>query len=278
MKLAINTDAISQDFETAVILALEWGIDCFELKRIHHKRVPDIARDEIKIIKSVLHSKEVKLCSLAPGLFKCVLDAASIVEENKKLDLSFDLAEELELSKIVIFAFDRDPARTTDQAGPQIVDVLGAAAEKARARGCQLFIENERNQWTEDPRVLARIMSAVNSPALRINWDAGNVIGTRTVNPFPEGYEIVRNWVGHLHIKDLTLNPAGKHENIMMGLGQVNWVGQFEALINDGYAGYGVIEPHFGCRVGSSRSHIVETKKLLRQAESNIAASRREGN
>ena len=270
MKLAINTDAISQDFETAVILALEWGIDCFELKRIHQKRIPDVTADEIKIIKSVIHHKQVELCSLAPGLFKCRLDANAIIEEYKKLDQSLDLAEELEVKKLIVFGFDRDPVKTSEEAISQITDVLGEATEKVRARGCQLYLENERRQWTEDPRILARVMSAVNSPALRVNWDPGNVIGTKTVNPFPEGYRMIREWIGHLHIKDLIVDPEGNHQNIMMGLGQVGWVAQFEALMKDGFNGYGVIEPHFGCRVGSSRSHIVETKKLLRQAHTNL--------
>lgn len=266
MKLAINTDAISQDFETAVILALEWGIDCFELKRIHHKRVPDVTRNEVDIIKSVIRSKEVTLCSLAPGLFKIPLEPHSIAEEQGRLEQSLNLAEDLEVKKIIIFGFQRDRERTPDQAVSQIADVLGAAAERARARGCRLYVENERGQWTEDPGILARVMSAVNSPALGVNWDPGNVIGTRTVNPYPEGYEIIRQWVGHLHVKDLFVDAEGHHQNIMMGQGEVNWVGQFEALMKDGFDEFAVIEPHFGCRIGSSRSHIVETKRLLRQA------------
>lgn len=272
MKLAINTDAISQDFETAVILALEWGIDRFELKRIHHKRVPDVTADEIKIIKSIINAKQVKLCSLAPGLFKSRLDAKFIIEENRKLELSLNLAEELEVDRLIVFGFDRDTERTPDEAVSQITDVLGAAAERTRARGCRLCLENERNQWTEDPRILARVMSGVNSPALKVNWDPGNVIGTRTVGPYPEGYKMIREWIGHLHIKDLLVDSKGIHQNVMMGLGEVDWVGQFEALIGDGYSEYAVIEPHFGCRVASSRAHIVETQRLLRQARSNIAA------
>lgn len=276
MKLAIYTDAISQDFETAVILALEWGIDCFELKRVHHKRVPDLTQTEVGIVKSVLRAKEVTLCSLAPGLFKTRLEANSISQEQSKLEQSLNLAEDLEVQKIIIFGFEKDQERTPDQAVSQIIDVLGVAADRARARGCKLYVENERGQWTEDPKVLARVMSAVNSPSLMINWDPGNLIGASTVDPYPDGYELIREWVGHLHVKDLFMDAEGRAQNIMMGQGQVDWVGQFEALIGDGFDEYAVIEPHFGCRIGSSRSHIIETKRLLRQAYRN-AGSRLKG-
>lgn len=270
MKLAINTDAISQDFETAVILALEWGIDCFEFKRIHHKRIPYVTPDEIDIVKSVVRSHHVTLCSLAPGVFKCPLDPQFMAEEQRKLELSLELADSLEVSRLIVFGFNRDQTRTSEQAMSQITDVLGRAAAKAHSRGCQLCLENERGQWTEDPRFLARLMSGVNSPALRVNWDPGNVIGTRTMDPYPDGYRAIREWVAHVHVKDLIVDGNGKHQNIMMGQGAVDWVGQFEALIEDGFDGYAVIEPHFGCRIGSSRSHIAETKTLLRRAHSNL--------
>ena len=65
MKISINTDAISQDFETAVLLGIEWGVYYFELKRLYGKRIPDITNDEVGLVQKVLHENQVKLSSLA---------------------------------------------------------------------------------------------------------------------------------------------------------------------------------------------------------------------
>ena len=85
MNFAINSDAISNDFLTAVILGLEWGIDTFELKRINQKRIPDINKEEINYIKSTLLDKQVKICSISPGIFKSSLTMSDIESETNKL-------------------------------------------------------------------------------------------------------------------------------------------------------------------------------------------------
>ena len=87
-------------------------------------------------------------------------------------------------------------------------------------------------------------------------------------------YEVVKDFIGHLHIKDAKAT-GGKPEfaHAMMGAGDVDWVGQFERLLRDGYDGYGVIEPHFGSRVESSRNHVLETRKALRRANQRMSAT-----
>ena len=276
MKLAIATDAISADFETAVLLGLEWGIEYFELKRIHGRRVPDVTEDEVRMIQKVMQVNDVRLSSIAPGLFKVPLDKAQIAdEEGRRLDQSMALADKLGTRAIVIFGFIRDTAHTEAEALRQIVDVFGRVAAKAAREGFRLFLENDRGLWGESPQAVRTILSGVNSPALRLNWDPGNLVGAFPEAPYPTSYEIVKEFIGHLHIKDAKARD-GKPEfgHAMMGSGDVDWVGQFERLLRDGYDGFGVIEPHFGSRVESSRNHIVETRRALRRAQFRLEGAR----
>ena len=37
LKLAIPTDAISMDIETSFLVGLDWGINCYELKRLFNR-------------------------------------------------------------------------------------------------------------------------------------------------------------------------------------------------------------------------------------------------
>ena len=272
MKLAINTDAISQDFETAVLLGLEWGIEYFELKRMFGKRMPDITVDEINLVKKVLRDNEVTLSSIAPGLFKIPLDKELIRQESGiRFDQSLALADRLQTRSIVIFGFIRDELHREEDALNQIIDVFGPLAARAKQEGLTLFIENDRGLWGESPAAVYRILSGVNSPALKLNWDPGNLIGAFPEAPFPGGYNLLRDYVGHLHVKDAkAASEPNKFTHAMMGCGDVDWVGQFERLILDGYEGYCVIEPHFGSRVSSSRDHVLGTQKALRQARSRV--------
>jgi sugar phosphate isomerase/epimerase len=278
LKIAINTDAISQDFETAVLLGVEWGIEYFELKRLYGRRVPDITDDEIRLIQKVLNENEVKLSSLAPGLFKIPLDKELISREmGVRFEQTVALADQLKTRSIVIFGFVRDDLRSEADALHQIIDVFGPLAERAEQEGITLFIENDRGLWGESPASVHHILSGVNSPALKLNWDPGNLIGAFPEAPYPTSYDLVKEYVGHLHVKDAkAVNGGSGYAHAMMGSGDVDWVGQFERLILDGYEGYCVIEPHFGSRVSSSRSHILETQKAVRIARSRVAASSRE--
>lgn len=275
MKLAINTDAISQDFETAVLLGLEWGIEYFELKRMFGKRMPDISDDEVNLVRKVLRENEVTLSSIAPGLFKIPLDKELIQQEaGIRYDQTLSLADRLQTRSIVIFGFIRDELHHEEDALNQIIDVFGTLATRAEREGMTLLIENDRGLWGESPAAMHRILSGVNSPALKLNWDPGNLIGAFPEAPYPGGYDLLRDYVGHLHVKDAkAANGPNKFTHAMMGCGDVDWVGQFERLILDGYEGYCVIEPHFGSRVSSSRDHVLGTQKALRQARSRVRAA-----
>ena len=275
MKISINTDAISQDFETAVLLGLEWGVEYFELKRMYGKRIPDITDDEVRLVRSVLGANAATLSSLAPGLFKIPLDKDLIsLEAGPRFDQTIALAERLDTRSIVIFGFVRDNLHVEFDALRGIIDILGPVAARAEREGLTLFLENDRGLWGESPASVLQIAEGINSPAFKLNWDPGNLIGAFPEAPYPTGYDLVRRHVGHLHVKDAKAATGEKQfTHAMMGSGDVDWVGQFERLIRDGYEGYCVIEPHFGSRVASSRSHILETQKALRLARMRVASS-----
>lgn len=276
MKLAINTDAISADFETAVLLGLEWGIEYFELKRVHGRRIPDITKDEIAGIERTLKTHQVSLSSLAPGLFKVPLeDEAIAAEVGPKLDAVIALADRLETRSLVIFGFVRDRHHTEDAALARIIDVFGGVARRAEREGIALFLENDRGLWGESPAAIRRILSGVGSPALRLNWDPGNLIGAFPELPFPLGYGLVRQFVGHLHVKDAKVGGPSGFTHAMVGSGDVNWPAQLAALEADGFSGFAVIEPHYGSRVESSRQHVMETRHALRIARATKQAGER---
>lgn len=275
MKLAVNSDAISQDFETAVLLGLEWGVEHFELKRMYGRRMPDITDEEIRLVQAILRNNEVALSSIAPGLFKIPLEPELIAQEaGKRFDMTVALADRLETRSVVIFGFVRDDRRTEADALRQIIDVFGGVAARAKQEGITLYLENDRGLWGESPQAVRAILAGVNSPALRLNWDPGNLIGAFPEAPYPTSYELLREYVGHVHVKDAKATASG-FTHAMMGSGDVDWVGQFERLVRDGYEGYCVVEPHFGNRITSSRDHILQTQKAMNLARSRVEATAR---
>jgi sugar phosphate isomerase/epimerase len=64
--------------------------------------------------------------------------------------------------------------------------------------------------------------------------------------PFPRGYEAVRDFIAHVHIKDAHV-PEGsiKPEWAVVGEGAIDYVGQMRALRESGYDGYLSLETHY---------------------------------
>jgi sugar phosphate isomerase/epimerase len=273
LKLSIASDAISHDFETAVLLGLEWGLEYFELKRVHdRRRVAEATAEDLKKVQGVLRKNTVRISSLSPGLFKASLAQENIQQELKRFEKTVAIAHELQVNRIIIFGFTRTPDLNSAEAMRQIEDTLGQVAQRAQSEGLTLFLENDRGLWVNTPEELKQVMTGVNSPALKINWDPCNLIAVYPNPPFSYGYDLVKDWVGHVHIKDAKAKGPDQFEHAMVGAGDMDWIGQFEALAKAQFDGFCVLEPHFGSRVSSSREHLLATRHLMRQAQVRLSS------
>jgi sugar phosphate isomerase/epimerase len=94
-------------------------------------------------------------------------------------------------------------------------------------------------------------MLAVNSPAFRSIWDIGNALVAGETRAYPDGYEAVRPWISHVHVKDGVLHADGSSEWRPIGGGQVDFAGQLRALQRDGYHGVISLETHYKPAEGS---------------------------
>ena len=104
----------------------------------------------------------------------------------------------------------------------------------ASSYGIELCIENDRGQWTQDPKNLVQIVKEINSKSLNLNWDPANLIGLNLGYDFEEHYNNLNKFISYVHIKDGIVNAEGNSiVNCMVGDGIVGWVKQFELLLSD---------------------------------------------
>lgn len=270
MKIAILSDEISLDFETAVEIGTDWGIEYYELRSVPSGRAPRCSEADIKKVADVAKRYGVKITALSPGLFKCPADAPEVERDIAEvLPRVFELGERLDTNKVVLFGFGKPGANHHEQIAfdgskhPQIVvDRLGEMAAKAEAAGMMLYLENEAVCWADTGPHSAEIIRKVGSRHLMLNWDPCNARSCGST-PFPDGYEKVKDLVAHLHVKDLKTED-GKHRVVPVGEGDIDWRGQLQALQRDGYDGYYVIETHFRPKVaGSMACHKALCKMLI---------------
>ena len=286
MEISLITDELSADPETAIELGVAWGVRNFELRGYFSERVPQFSSYQKQHLREVLDRYGARIIAIGPGLFKLPLPPvkpphyslswmgsagyetweqerrAVQYHRNELLPRSIEYALELGAERIVIFGFDRNGA-SEGTLPDGILELLSGAAQTAHAAGVQLVLENESGFWADTGYRTAAIVKAVNHPGLAVNWDPANAFFAADC-PFPDGYQAVRNYVRHVHVKDARRLANGTTEYV--GEGEIDWPGQISALLKDGYRGYLSVETHLQPKVAEARASVQRLQQWIAQA------------
>ncbi len=279
MRLTAITDEISMDFEHALDVMSEYGCTDAELRSLWDANIADLSSDQIEEARRILERKRFEVCCLASPLYKCEIGStsggatgrthqAAARAADQQLDLLRHLtsvARKLHTRHIRIFSFwkrgDLTPA--IEEA---IAHGIADGVKFAEDNGIELWMENEHACYLGTGAETARFLARINSPALRAVWDPGNAFMAGE-KPFPDGYEAIRNYVAHVHVKDAELLASGKKRFVVVGEGEIDYAGQFKALRSDSYTGSISLETHYHPFAGTpeqgSRLCLQALNKLL---------------
>lgn len=275
MRLAIVTDEITPDFESAVRAARGWGIEWFEIRGLASGRLPDVSRQDLDAVTRLVEREGARVSALSPGVFKVPVSAPEVARQlDETLPRTYALAQRWGARIVIVFPF-----RKEDLAAPEppdaVIEALRRAAREAAQAGLRVVLENERGTWAGTGAESAALLRAAGHDNLRLNWDPGNAVAAGDT-PYPDGYQAARGWVAHLHIKDERRSPTG-FETVLPGDGEINWPGQFRALLQDGYDGFFTIETHFGPGLETSQAATARVRQMLHAAHLAVCPERIEG-
>jgi L-ribulose-5-phosphate 3-epimerase len=259
-KISVITDEISQDFERACsVAANEFGMQWVELRDLWNKNILALDSKEIAEAHRILNKYQLQVTDIASPLFKVDWPDAPLSKFSPKRDQfkasytykdqdevlakSAALAKEFKTNRVRGFDFwrleDQAPYRKAINAK------LAEAADTLGKQGIIFILENEMACNTATGAEAAKVLAAVQSPHLMLNWDPGNAAALGET-PFPTGYDLLpKKRIGHCHCKDTILKPGGGYEWAPVGKGVIDWVGQFKALKKIGYHDAVVLETHW---------------------------------
>jgi len=270
MQLCAITDEISQDFEHALDVLGEYGATAAELRGLWGTNIADLNDEQVARAQAALRTRGMKAACLATPFYKCDLAAETpnpgeaagrmhlaqprgLEDQMEMLRRCIRLARTFDTPLLRVFSFWRKTPLTPDLEA-RIVDAFAAPLDLAAREGVTLLLENEHACYIGTGAEAARIASEIDSPHFRLAWDPGNAYyaGER---PYPDGYEAVRPWLAHLHVKDARMVQTADHgpqpQWCVIGDGEIDYSGQFDALRRDGYRGYVSLETHFVPATGS---------------------------
>jgi len=282
-RIAVINDEISQDFGRACeVASREFGMHWIELRSMWKKNIVSLDEKQVAEARRILDKFQLKVTDIASPLFKVDWPGApkskfsegksfganfTMAQQDEVLDRAIDMAKAFQTDRVRCFDFwrlaNQDPYRAA------INDKLLQAANQAGKKGITLVLENEPACNTATGAEAAKVLDAVKSPYLMLNWDPGNA-ATLGETPYPDGYNLLpKDRIGHCHCKDAVKKGKG-YDWAPMGGGIIDWAGQFKALKRDGYHFAVSLETHWnggGSPEESSRKSWAGMKKLLQQAD-----------
>jgi len=281
-RVAVINDEISQDFGHACEVAKrDFGMHWIELRGMWKKNIVNLDEKEVAEARGILQKYQLKVTDIASPLFKVDFPGApkskfgseggfgadfTYDQQDEVLDRAISMAKSFHTDRVRCFDFwrldDQAPYRTA------INEKLLKAAEKCGRNGFTLILENEPSCNTGTGAEAAKVLEAIQTPHLMLNWDPGNA-ATLGETPYPDGYTLLpKNRIGHCHCKDAVKTAEG-YDWAPMGGGIIDWAGQFKALKRDGYHFAVSLETHWrgaGSAEESSRKSWAGMKKLLQEA------------
>jgi len=282
MRLSCITDEISQDFGHALRVMAEYGCRDAELRNVYGAYIVDADRDLLDRVERDLRGSGMSVCCLDTPLYKCEIDEVPVgamgpthgavershADQLALLQHSIDLCKRFGTRYLRIFSFwRRGPLTPTLE--DRIAEALARPCQIAERAGITLLLENEHSCTLGTGSETARMVERIGSPALKMVWDPGNAY-VAGENAFPSGWESVCAHTEHIHVKDARIGADGKPVWTVVGSGDIDYVGQFNALRASGYDGVVSLETHYravgGTPESSSRDCLAALRKLIDQA------------
>ncbi|WP_449462060.1 sugar phosphate isomerase/epimerase [Tardisphaera miroshnichenkoae] len=227
MELAVISDEISDDFEHSLKVIRELGATSVEVRNLWGKNVVDLPQSQLEELRRLVKAYGLRLSNVDSAAFKTYLhDEESLENHLKILQRAVEISRYFDLPFTRIFTFWWQGS--LEKAVPSIIGALQRAAEIASAQGITLAIENEYSTYTGTGEETARIIKQLGSPWVKVLWDPGNAFFARE-EPYPEGYDRVRDKVIHVHLKDAKVVDGG-FRWMPIGKGDIDFKGQLREL------------------------------------------------
>lgn len=258
-KLGVITDEVSPDLaEVLSTFYPKYGLKWAEIRNIkldgksaYFYRTATV--QQAKAVRKQLDDAGVKLSVLDTGIYKIALPGTQPLGENasdlnpergeygrqmEDLKRAAEMAHTLGTDRIRIFTFKR--VANPDAIFDRIVEEVNKALPVAKQAGAVLVIENEFDCNTGTGAETAKLFKAIPDRRLMHNWDPGNCYEAGE-KPFPNAWnQLDHSRISHIHLKD-----AKAKKWMPIGAGEIDFVGQFEALKKMRYAGTLSLETHY---------------------------------
>ncbi|MDD9973365.1 MAG: sugar phosphate isomerase/epimerase [Candidatus Poribacteria bacterium] len=279
-KLGTITDGISRDFEYALDTMVETGLEYVELQYLWEKQVGDLTDADIERVKGIINNRDLKVSCISHHNLSALpvdtaVDAPAYRDHIETLQRCIDVAQALGTNLVRIFSFRKEMVLfgaepiISEDAWTTLLNRLEEPLRIADAAGITLVIETAISGNVTSAYLARKLIDELGVSHLKVLWDPCSSLYCTEV-PYPDGYEMIRDALAHVHLKDGVVNlPAATFDFCAMRQGQMDpyYNDIVDALKRDGYDGAisleSVYTPEGGTREDGFRESLPVFMELM---------------
>lgn len=175
------------------------GIKYIEVRQLDGKNISNMSTAEVKEVKRQFDDAGIKVSAIGSPLGKIRLDG-DLREHMEKAKRVFETANILDTHYVRMFSFYAPEGKNIADMKSQVVNALGEMLRIAKQHGVLLCHENEAKIYGDTPARCRELLDIFGGE-LRCVFDMGNFV-LEGVDPYPEAYELLREFIAYFHIKD----------------------------------------------------------------------------
>ncbi len=233
------SDEISPDPVEQCQVARDLGLKYLEIRSAWNVNILDLDADQLATLQQTLKESGLQVSSIGSPIGKINIDD-DFEPHLERMRHATEVARAFGAPYIRIFSFFIRDGDDPDRHRDEVLRRMRALADVAEEDDVVLLHENEKEIYGDIPRRCVDIVTSVDSPKLRLAWDAANFVQVG-VRPYTEGYAQLRPYVDYIQIKDARLADASV---VVAGEGDGEVVETIRALRDDGFDGFFSLEPH----------------------------------
>ncbi len=242
-RVGVITDEVSQSLSCAIEFCKGFGLSCLELRSVDGVSPFDWTEEQVREMKKLCDENGMTVAAISAPLFKCEIDdREAIASHVASFERLCGFAKLLGAGIIRGFDFWDCGASVAERA-----EKYRPIIELCETYDVVCALEYDPKVHASDPIKLAEIVRAIGHKRVAALYDPGNgLFSDPSIVPYPQGYEALKEWICHVHVKDAIPNDSEMGaEAVCVGEGQVDWSGLFSRLLRDGYTGCVMLETHY---------------------------------
>src|SRR5258708_19272066 len=253
--LSAFADEIAPGLEEQISTRKEHGVGALELRTAWAVNVIELGPERLDLPASLLKSAGIAVRAIGSPVGNAPMEGA-FEAELARLEAAIDAAKRLSTKRIRVFSFFIPDGRYADFRD-DVLRRMSRFAHEAAAQDVIFVHETESYIYGDEAGCWRDLMDWVGSPALAIAFDPANFVQVG-VRPFDDAWPLLREHVGHFHVKDAVrvdrsgLEPYPSHVPEERLMASIRPAGQGDAQLPEllgelaelDYKGYLVIQPH----------------------------------